>query len=58
MERLVGVDTYLQHNSPFDDYFYLLPEDIQEQVNRRANERVFHSERELRRYVEHLARRA
>ena len=37
----------------YDDFFRL-PEEVQEQVNQRAIERQFHSEEELRHYVQKL----
>ena len=40
------------------EYFDRLPEDVQEQVNRRAAQRQFHSEEEMRRYVKSLLLRA
>ena len=54
----MGAEAYLFHSKDFDDYFYLLPEDMQAQINARANEQHFHSEEELRAYVKELAMRA
>ena len=58
MEKERSAYAYLQSHSPFDDNFYLLPEDVQERVNARAEQREFRSGEELRRYVENLLRRA
>ena len=58
MEKEHNAYAYLQRQSPFDDNFYLLPEDVQERVNARAQQRDFRSGEELRRYVENLLRRA
>ena len=58
MDREFDAFAYLNGDSTFDDHFYLLPEDVQERVNARAQQRDFRSDKELRRYVEDLLRRA
>ena len=50
----IDTDTYLNRGPYHEDAFYLLPEEVQEQVNRRAMERSVHSEDELRDYVRTL----
>ncbi len=55
---MIGTDAYLRHSMSYEDYFYLLPDDIKERVNTRAERRHFRSDEELRRYVAYLARKA
>ena len=50
----IDTDAYLNRGQYHEDAFYLLPEEVQEQVNQRAIERSFHSEDELRDYVRTL----
>ena len=54
----IGAEAYLLHSKDFEDYLYLLPEDMQAKINARANKRHFRSEEELRAYVKELALRA
>ena len=54
----IGTEAYLLHSREYDDNFYLLPEDIQAAINACANEHYFHSEAELRAYVNELSLRA
>ena len=50
----IDTDAYLNRGQYHEDAFYLLPEEVQDQVNQRAMERSFHSEDELRDYVRTL----
>jgi len=53
-----GANAFLNRRHPFDDYQHLLPEDIRESVNTRAEQRQFQSAHELYKYVENLIRRS
>ena len=55
-ENILGVTDLGIQNSAYRDFFYSLPEEVQEQVN--AHQDEFHSFEDMRRYVEELTRRA
>ena len=51
-----GPYEYLNHGRAFDDKFFTLPEEIQEQVN--AHQAEFRSHEDIRRYVRRLVLRS
>lgn len=55
---LIGLQTYLQNDSIYDRAFFSLPEDIQMQVNERAQQQGFASGEELRSYIQTLLLKA
>lgn len=56
--NLLGLQAYLKNENIYDRAFFSLPEEIQMQVNERAEERGFRSGEELRAYIQTLTLKA
>ena len=56
--NLLGLQAYLQNGTIYDRAFFSLPEEIQMQVNERAQTQGFSSVEELRSYIQTLSQKA
>lgn len=54
--NMLGIASILGQNDADSDFFYALPEEVQEEVNAHADE--FHNGEDMRRFVEELSRRS